>query len=253
MKEAPVKTKPNQSQLKLARIVIYKKTTRGRGETKGINGESFHIPETLASRQKNFKIFVKENFFLKDDNSWEPFQWPAGVINKLPVYQKLKFYSETAYGAAMIYRVLADNKKRRMLNLPLFKVMYDDGYPDQGASAGLNSIKLAKDFPNSLPFPGGERKYYPAIIHHEMGHTRFFRKNTTDKTIMTLLDERQVVIHLENPIRMRKGFEPRYTYKRGARTINIITGDFHVTGFDTVSESDPRIPMKVGAKGAYRK
>jgi len=45
----------------------------------------------------------------------------------------------------------------------------------------------------------------------------------------------------------------RYTCKQDKTTINIITGKDHSKGFDTVSESDPRIPMKVGVKGAFRK
>jgi len=70
---------------------------------------------------------------------------------------------------------------------------------------------------------------------------------------ITLKDERLAVIHLENTIRMRQGYEPRYTYKKGAKTINIITGDYHAHGFNTVHENDPTKPMKIGSKGAYRR
>jgi len=81
----------------------------------------------------------------------------------------------------------------------------------------------------------------------------YFRKNKTGKTLISIKDERMVVINNENPIRMKHGYEPRYTYRQGSSTINIITGKDHPKGFDTVSESNPKIPMKVGAKGAYRR
>jgi len=183
-----------------------------------------------------------------------PSLWP-GVITGLPVYKKLKEYSETSFGAAMIYRILQDNKKRKLMKKPLFAVEYDDGGYGQNANGGFNFIRLTKDFPDSRPYPGGEKKYYPAIIHHEFGHTRFFMKNGNIKQNgnITLKDEILAVIHLENPIRMRQGYEPRYTYRQGASTINIITGKDHPKGIDTICESDPTLPMKIGVKGAYRR
>jgi len=250
-KEAPVTTQSQytQAQLRNNRIAIYKKHIKARAINRGVNGEVFHVPESLVVRQKNFKLFVIHNFINDMDR---PGMWPD-VITNLPVYKKLKEYSETSYGAAMVYRILQDNKKRLLMKQPLFAVEYDDGAYGQDARGGLNKIRLTKDFPDSRPYPGGERKYFPAIIHHEMGHTRFFRKNTTDKTMITLEDERQVVINIENPIRMKKGYEPRYSYTRDAQTINIITGKYHSRGFLTVHESDPRIPMKVATKGAFRR
>jgi len=68
----------------------------------------------------------------------------------------------------------------------------------------------------------------------------------------SLEDERQAVINLENPIRIKKGLEPRYTYYNGSRTINIITGkDSPVE--HTILEDDPTKLVKTGSKGAYRK
>jgi len=245
-KEELKTTKPNQAQLRNIRISIYKKNVKARPLNKGINGEVFHVPESLVSRQKNFKEFVSENFVYGMDRSGI---WPD-VITGLPVYKKLKEYSETTFGAAMIYRVLQDNKKRKLMKKPLFAVEYDDGKAGQNASAGFNYVRLSRDFPNSMPYTGGEKKYYPAIIHHEFGHTRFF--NMTQNPNISRLDERQAVIHLENPIRMKQGYEPRYTYKQSSTTI-IITGNDHPKGFDTVNESDPSKPMKIGTKGAYRR
>jgi len=169
-KEAPVKTKLTQPQLRNNRIAIYKKHINARALNRGVNCEVFHVPESLVFRQKNFKTFVIENFVNDMDRAGI---WPD-VITGLPVYNKLKAYSETPYGAAVIYRILLDNKNRRLNKKPLFMVQYDDGVFGQNASAGLNYIRLSKNFPDSRPYPGGEKKYYPAIIHHEMGHTRLF-------------------------------------------------------------------------------
>jgi len=76
--------------------------------------------------------------------------------------------------------------------------------------------------------------------------------------IFSLEDERQAIIHLENPIRMAKGLEPRYTYYRKAGeqgdrgTINIITGK-KILGLYTVLESAPTKLVKIGSEGAYLK
>jgi len=247
----------NLSQLELRnkRIAIYKKNVFARNLFKGVNGETFHIPESLMSRQANFKEFVKINF---EYGFTEYGAWPNNVTN-LPVYKKLKAYSETNYGAATIYRILQDNKKAALQKRKVFKVQYDDGVSGQTPQGAFNYIILPKNFPDNRPYSGGERKYDLAIIHHEFGHTRFFRKSNNMKKIMfTLNDERRAVIYLENPIRMKKGMEPRYTYyrKRGENgekgTINIITGD-RLAGLYTILENDPTKLVKLGSKGAYRR
>jgi len=126
-KEAPIITKLTQPQLRNNRIAIYKKHIKTRALNKGVNGEVFHVPESLVARQNNFKLFVAENFV---DEMSESGLWP---VNKtaLPVYQKLKAYSETPYGAAMIYRILEDNKKAILHKRRIFKVQYDDGVTGQ--------------------------------------------------------------------------------------------------------------------------
>ena len=249
--------KLSQLDLRNKRIAIYRKNVHARNLFKGVNGETFHVPETLMSRQSNFKEFVKVNF---EHDFSDPGAWPANITN-LPVYKKLKSYSETNYGAATIYRILQDNKKAALQKRKVFKVRYDDGVYGQEARGGLDFIRLTKNFPDNSPYKGGERKYDLAIIHHEFGHTRFFRKsNNMKKVIVTLEDERQAVIHLENPIRMKKGLEPRYTYyrgkgdktKKGNGTINIITGQPSRIEH-TVHDDDPTVLIKIGAKGAFRK
>jgi len=250
--------KLSQLDLRNKRIAIYRKNVHARNLFKGVNGETFHVPETLMSRQSNFKEFVKINFELNFSN---PGAWPDNVTN-LPIYKKLKAYSETNYGSATIHRILQDNKKATLQKRKVFKVQYDDGVSGQEARGAFNYIRLTKNFPNNLPYKGGERKYALAIIHHEFGHTRFFRKSNKMKIIeFSLQDERQAVIHLENPIRMKKGLEPRYTYfrdvgKNGDKgTINIITGEIAIIseGRNTILEYDPTKLVKIGSKGAYRK
>jgi len=149
-KEAPVKTTLTQPQLRNNRISIYKKHIKARALNRGVNGEVFHVPESLAARQKNFKLFVVENFVSDMDRQG---LWPD-VITGLPVYNKLKEYSETSFGAAMIYRVLQDNKKRKLMKKPLFAVEYDDGVFGQDANGGFNKILLTKDFPDSRALSG---------------------------------------------------------------------------------------------------
>ncbi len=77
---------------------------------------------------------------------------------------------------------------------------------------------------------------------------------------ITLEDERQTVIHLENPIRLLRGMEPRYTYFKGKGegrdkgTINIITGEkaFVSENRNTILADDPTKLVKIGSKGAYK-
>lgn len=241
-----IKDKPG---LRTNRVAIYKKLVRARGLFKGVDGEMFYVPETLTVRQSNFKKVVKLNFEM---DPFEPGSWPNHIHN-FPVYKKLKLYSETRYGSAMIYRILQDNKKVKSQKGKIFKIQYDDGKSGQGARGGLDFIRLSKNFPNNNPYKGGDKKYDLAIIHHEFGHTRFFRKKSNLKIIeFTIEDERQAVINLENPVRIANGFEPRYTYYNGSRTINIITGmDSPVE--HTILESDPSKLVKIGSAGAFRK
>jgi len=243
--------KLSQLELRNKRIAVYKKHVRARNLFKGVNGETFHVPETLMSRQSNFKEFVKINF---EYGFSEYGTWPDSITN-LPVYKKLKAYSETNYGAATIYRILQDNKKASLQKRKVFKVQYDDGVSGQAPQGAFDYIILPKTFPNNRPYKGGERKYDLAIIHHEFGHTRFFRKPNNMQVIsFRLKHERQAVINLENPIRMKKGLEPRYTYYSPSegRTINIITGDDSSTEH-TVLEHNPAKLVKIGSKGAYKR
>jgi len=231
-------------QLRRMREDIYKKHVmpRPRGLFTGVDGERFQIPAPGA-RAKNFNAFVAANFV----QGFEPGSWPD-VVTGLPVYQKLKDYSNTEYGAAMIFRVLQDNNNKSTQH---FQVRYDDGAAGEKAQAGFNFILLSKGFPDTTPFKGGEKKYPLSIIHHEFGHTRFFSSHPGPVTV-THPHERLAVIHNDNPVRMLNSHEPRYTYYKNGKTINIITGATS-TSLHTVLENDPRVLVKIGSAGAYRK
>ena len=236
-------TKLSNLQLRRIRQEIYNRRVhpRPRGLYTGINGESFKIPGA-SSRSRHFKDFTEENFV----KGFNPDAWPDTIKNQ-PVYKKLMEYSQTDYGAAMIFRVLQDNKNK---NTPRFEVRYDDGATGQKAQAGYNFILLSNDFPDSSPFKGGEKKFYLSIIHHEFGHTRFFSNNNGPTTV-TLQHERLVVIHNDNPVRILNRNEPRYTYYKNGKTINIITGATSLT-LHTVKDDDPTVLVKIGSPGAYR-
>ena len=230
-------------QLRRIREEIYKRHVhpRPRGLYTGINGETFKIPGT-GSRSGEFKAFTEANF-VKDFN---PGAWPNSNIN-LPVYKKLMEYSQTDYGAAMILRILQDNKNK---NTPHFEVRYDDGASGQKAQAGYNFILLSNNFPNNSLFKGGEKKHHLSIIHHEFGHTRFF-SNSNGPVSVTHQHERLAVIHNDNPVRILNMHEPRYTYHKNGKTINIITGATSLT-LHTVLSDDPTVLVKIGSTGAYR-
>jgi len=237
----PTLTKP---QLRRIREGIYKKLVRPRprGLFTGINGETFFVPDAKL-RLANFKTFMTENIV----TGFNEGSWPTS-INTLPVYHKLMEYSLTDYGAATIFRVLHDNKNNKT---PHFELRYDDGVSGQKAQAGYNFVLLSINFPDNMPFKGGEKKHHLGIIHHEFGHTRFF---TGDKgpVIVTHQHERLAVIHNDNPVRMLNTHEPRYTYHTNNKTINILTGATSLT-LHTVLENDPTVLVKIGSAGAYRK
>jgi len=231
-------------ELRRIREHIYNKrvTPKARGLFRGVSGERFHIPGT-GQRTDNFKLLVKNNF----NTDFDTGAWPE-KSDALPVYKKLKQYSGTDYGAAMIHRILQDNTNK---SSPRFEIRYDDGKKGQKAQAGYNFILLSNDFPEKTPFKGGEKKYPLSIIHHEFGHTRFFSHHAGPVEV-SHIHERLAVIHNDNPVRVLNGHEPRYTYFKHGKTINIITGKTSTT-LHTVLEDNPAVLVKIGSPGAYRK
>lgn len=222
---------------------ILSKTVALKQLLRGLNGEVLHVP-SKALRARNFKLFVEQNFNTDFDVS----PWPE-VKTGLKAYKNLQEYSETKYGAAMIHRVLEDNKKKAEADW--FEVRYNDGTNGDFAQAGYNFVLFSKNFPNNSRFPGGEVKFAPAIIHHEFGHTRFFTHRTGPIEVQ-LEHEQKAVLENSNPARIYHNIEPRYTYTNAVgQTINIINGA-RCAGNCTIKEDDPRVLVQKGTAGARK-
>jgi hypothetical protein len=141
--------------------------------TRGPKGEIYPVPDK-ANRIKNFKQLVQENF-IRDPFAIRP--WPK-VLDGLNAYEKFKSYAQTDYDAAMIYRILKDNKVRDSHNQERFRVHYFADGQEGMAQGNANFLTLSPRF-NSGRHPGGEKRFGLSIIHHELGHTRFgLRKKT---------------------------------------------------------------------------
>lgn len=133
----------------------------------------------------------------------------------------------------------------------------------QGAAkqtqALYGGITLGTQFPQEHFKFGGQHILPEAIIYHEFGHTQvFIAKNSRYHGHRDLKHEHEVVIELENPVRMvaKPGLEPRYTYTermpdQPLKTINIITGQ-EVNGAFAVHKDDPRKLVPVGHKDALK-
>lgn len=217
-----------------------------------------HSPSKLYQRRKNFKQFIKENF--ADDPFLSRGNWPK-IKTHIPAYQYFKQFSETNLGSAFIDLVLKDNKIRLKNKKPLFIVKYEKDLTGQQALGWGNSIRLGGKFPKPGRFPGGERKNPITIIAHEFGHTRFFYLKRGGKGLLDcpcsekgkdvkIEDERDIVLYIENPFLIKRGHEPRYTYRLKNTTINIITGKKHPIGTHTILKNDPAVPAVVGKKGS---
>lgn len=197
-------------------------------------------------RWYSFKLFTEQNFLRDYDifSDQNKYTWPKVGSESKKSFKALEDYSKTPFGAVMIQRILLDNKISRTR----FVVKLDDNDSPHGTS---DNIKFPSDFPRKQVLLTGESVIPTAIIHHEFGHTRFYAKHQRGKLI-TLQDEREVVINMENPIRLYLHEEPRYAYyndiDEAPQTINIITGEVK-PGLWKADPHDPRKLVNVGQKG----
>lgn len=178
-------------------------------------------------------------YFFKDIN-------PSGVTrlsSSSKGYLAFQRYAQTSYGSAVVKEMITNTKKFNG-----FLIAQSSGTE---ARAGDGVLLLPKNFPTKKFFPiGGQKIFDLAIIHHEMAHTEIYLpKSNSGET--TLKDERQAVIMAENPVRKIKGLEPRYTYSKQGRTINIITGKYFDNEW-TVSKYNPKIMVKRNHKDALK-
>ncbi len=176
------------------------------------------------------------------------YSWPeGGAIIYKKAYQAILDYAKTPYRAVMINHILRDHS---MLGWERFRERFKVKLFDERRAGGsTNSIRLPSGFPLLTVLQTGDKVDPLAIIHHEFGHTRYYSGHRPGKDV-TLQDERDIVIHRENPARMYNKNEPRYAYyndnddESNQRTINIITGE-EKGGIHTTDKADPRILIQV--------
>lgn len=205
-----------------------------------------------TNRKKNFIRFVDLYFskakppVLQAPN--DPFAdkpQPGGLKKSSKAYYYFDRFSQTDYGSSVIKEMLDNHRKYKG-----FLVVQGLGAETQSA---YGAIKFGSEFPQPR-FKFGNQIILPeAIIYHEFGHTKvFFPKEIVQHR--DLKHECEVVRKLENPVRLRAGLEPRYTYTdrmAGLRTINIITGE-EKNGAFAVDKNDPRKLVLPGSQNAIR-
>jgi len=239
--------------LRRQRIRIYKKHVKYNHSQifPCLSGRSLQSA-AQSSRKKNFTRFV-ELYFSKEKPPahiapTDPFAdkpTAGGLSKSSKAYYYFERFSQTDYGSSVVKEML-DNCKR----YKGFLVVQGVGAETQSA---YSAIKFGSEFPQPR-FKFGNQIILPeAIIYHEFGHTKvFFSKEVVQHR--DLKHECEVVRKLENPVRMRAGLEPRYTYTdrmSGLRTINIITGE-EKSGAFAIDKNDPRKLVRPGSKDAVR-
>lgn len=231
----------SDTELRNQRIKIYCDSLKNAPCTKGAIvkalGIDMNVPDE-GMRWYYFKQLVEKNILRDYDIYSEEYQftWPKVGLESSKAYQALADYAKTPFGAVMVRRILADN------SIPAKKRFMIKRFDNDSARGGSDYIRFPINFPRKEILLTGERVDTQAIIHHEFGHTRYFFKHKRGKEV-TLPDERDAVIYMENPVRMYKNNEPRYSYyndnDEDPKTINIITGDIK-SGIWTTDKSDPR-------------
>ncbi|MDH5446525.1 MAG: hypothetical protein OEY52_13300 [Gammaproteobacteria bacterium] len=208
-------------------------------------GKVLHPVASNAARAKNFQKFVELYFFnTHRPNNADPFHGDFGLNSKLTKgsrgYIEFEKFAMQDYGSYVIKTMIDDPKKYKG-----FQVW--EGPPDvEGAHGDWSFISLPKNFGTRKRFAtSGQLIHLQAIIYHEFAHTMMFRKAQSRGIDIGINDERIAVLKFENPVRIRDGFEPRYTYamKDGSATINIITGTSK-PGKWYIRKNDPTVLVK---------
>ena len=209
-------------------------------------------PADPSVRKKNFSKFV-ELYFSRakppvlpaPDDPFADKPQPGGLKKSSRAYYHFERFSQTDYGSSVIKEMVDNQKKYKG-----FIVAQGVGGETQAA---FGAIKFGSEFPQPR-FKFGNQIILPeAIIYHEFGHTMvFFAREVVQHR--DLKHECEVVRKLENPVRLRAGLEPRYTYTdrmAGLRTVNIITGEERDGAF-AVDKNDPRKLITPGSENALR-
>lgn len=210
-------------QLRLNREKIYRSKVPHTSVFPRVNGKTL-TPAPESKRKSNFLKFVDLFFYKKvytntRDPMSDTYQEATKLLKSSDGYKAFSLFSDTDYGSSVIKEMLDNQKKYTD-----FKIKEGTG---NAATAEYNTILLPRKFPYQQKFTtSGQRIYDLAIIYHELAHTKVFRPISSKERTIDINDERTAVMMFENPVRLRKGYEPRYSYtmRNGSFTINIITG-----------------------------
>ncbi len=208
-------------------------------------------PASEGNRISNFLKFVELYFSKKVDNTipdpeFNIYPGPTKMTESSDGYKAFKQFAKTDYGSSVIKEMINNPKK--------YKGFVIKQGAQKWASAGYRFIVLPKRFPDRARFQtSGQRVYDLAIIYHEFAHTMVFQPAAAKGKKANINDERMAVIKFENPVRMRRGYEPRYSYTKTnpLETINIITGN-KKPGRWVVSASDPAKLIKPNDRDALK-
>ncbi|VAW97135.1 hypothetical protein MNBD_GAMMA23-1278 [hydrothermal vent metagenome] len=240
----------NTLQLRLKREQIYRRKvphSRVFPQAKG----RILAPASDGIRTSNFLKFVELYFSKKIDNTipdpeFNIYPSATKMAEGSDGYKAFKRFAKTDYGSSVIKEMINNPKKYKGFDIKQGAQKW--------ASAGYRFVVLPKKFPARTRFKtSGQRIYDLAIIYHEFAHTMVFQSKSSKGIKVNIKGERMAVMKFENPVRMRKGYEPRYSYtkEKPLETINIITGE-KKQGIWVVSESDPTKLVKPNDKDALK-
>ncbi len=249
----PKEGRKTEQELRAQREKIYCTETQGGAPcTPGAIAQALGITHAgdippVEGRIRMFHRLVEQNFVQEMDVFSYDYvhSWKSYVLSQLKAYHAFLDYAKTPYGAVMIGRILRDNFTSSFIGTKRFQIQR---YDDSRAKGDTDFIRLPSGFPLLKRLATGDEVDPSAMIHHEFGHTRFFKGHHSGKEV-SIQDERIAVIRMENPARIYNKNEPRYAYYHpdlGA-TINIITGQVK-QGIWATDKADPRIFIEPGKR-----
>jgi len=240
----------NSLKLRLKREQIYRSKVSHNSVFPQANGRIL-APAVEANRMSNFLKFVDMYFSKIIDNTipdpeFNIYPGATKMVESSDGYKAFKRFAKTDFGSSVVKEMINNRSK--------YKDFVIKEGAEKWASAGYRFIVLPKRFPNKRIFKNsGQRIYDLAIIYHEFAHTMVFQSASSIGKNATINDERIAVMKFENPVRMRKGYEPRYSYtgSKPQQTINIITGE-KKHGIWSVNRNDPTKLVKPSDKDALK-
>jgi len=169
-----------------------------------------------------------------------------GIIPNNPIYVALKDFAMTKFGASIVHEILSKPKKYGGFVLVVGK----PSLPQTAAGDGL--IRFKPGFPIDYYRVSGQMMYAAGTIYHEFGHSNIFETSVAGGH--TVEHEAAVCRVLENPMRLARGFEARYSYTTldgTLKTVNVITGKWK-GGRYRVRKDNPMELVKMDDPNAFR-